>query len=703
VLDEADTYLVVAADKGTARLSDTANAIAREYGFWLDDAFASGGSTGYDHKALGITARGAWEAVRRHFRELGLDPERDPISAVGVGDMSGDVFGNGMLLSRSLRLLAAYDHRHVFLDPDPDVERAYAERARLFALPASSWDEYDRRHLSPGGGVWPRSAKSVPLAPEVRAALGVEAEALAPTELIRAILRAPVDLLWNGGIGTVVKASTETDADAQDRASDPIRVDADQLRCRVVAEGGNLGLTRRARVEYAARGGRVNADFIDNSAGVNCSDHEVNLKILLDLAVRRGELDREARNALLRDVTEDVVAHVLYDSFLQAQVLSQEVRESAGRMYAYEDLMVSLEADGRLDRAAEALPSTQAMAERHRAGRGMERPELALLLAYAKRDVARALLASPLLDDPWLARDLEAYFPAPVVARFRHLLEAHPLRRRLLATISANLVLNALGPTFVSHLVIERGAQPAEVVGAYRIAREVTGAGPRWEAIEALDGVAADVQVRLMAGADRLVEAVTRWYLAWAPGAGLGEAVARGRAGWTAFADVVAGLASEEWDAAARELEAQGVPPALAAEHVRKRALESGPDVVDVAAALGRDVPEVAQAFFLVRDRLGMDRLERELEGLRTDTRTGRWALQAMREDLLRARRELAERALAERPDVPVQEAVEAFLAARDASCRRLGAFLRSLSLDGTGDLTALGLAVRHLGGIAEA
>ena len=369
VLDEDDTYLVVAADKGTATFSDTANRVSEERGFWLGDAFASGGSSGYDHKALGITARGAWESVKRHFSELGVDVAADPFTVAGIGDMSGDVFGNGMLLSDRIRLVAAYDHRHVFLDPDPDPDAGFAERQRLFDLTGSSWDDYDREQISEGGGVWPRTAKSIPLSPQVRTALGVEDERLAPTDLIRALLRAPVDLLWNGGIGTVVKASDETDADAMDRASDAIRVDARDLRCRVVGEGGNLGFTRRGRVEYAREGGLINADFIDNSAGVDCSDHEVNLKILLGLAEQRGELDRPGRDALLREVTGDVVAHVLYDSFLQAQILADEVVVSKTRMYAYEDLAAALEQRGLLDRSAEALPATEEIAERRRAGR----------------------------------------------------------------------------------------------------------------------------------------------------------------------------------------------------------------------------------------------------------------------------------------------------------------------------------------------
>src|SRR5215218_8687815 len=565
VLDEEDTYLVVAADKGTATFSDTANRVAEEYGFWLGDAFASGGSSGYDHKKLGITARGAWESVKRHFRELELDPATDPFTVVGIGDMSGDVFGNGMLLSDRIRLVAAYDHRHIFIDPDPDPDVGFAERKRLFELAGSSWNDYDRAKISEGGGVWPRTAKRIPLSEATQSALGIEDESLAPNDLIRAILRAPVDLLWNGGIGTVVKASDETDEAAQDRSSDAIRVDAAELRCRAVGEGGNLGFTRRARVEYARGGGRINADFIDNSAGVDCSDHEVNLKVLLGLAERAGRLTRPDRDVLLRDVTDAVVAHVLYDSFLQAQIIAQEARRSASRLDAYEDLMAVLEEDGLLDRASEALPSGEELAERRRAGRGMERPELSSLLTYAKRRVKRSLLAAELLEDPWFERDLRAYFPAPVVERFGDLLGEHPLRRELVATINANLVVNALGPVFVSQLVSERGARPAEVVRAYRIAREVTGAEAEWEAIESLEGrVEPELQAELMGGVDELVDAVTRWYLSESQSAALASAVEAGRDGFVRLAAAARTLGGEELHAAraaiVERLVAGGIP-----------------------------------------------------------------------------------------------------------------------------------------------
>jgi glutamate dehydrogenase len=704
VLDEDDTYLVVAADKGTATFSDLANSVAQEAGFWLDDAFASGGSSGYDHKKLGITARGAWESVRRHFRELDRDPERDEITVVGIGDMSGDVFGNGMLLSRTIRLIGAYDHRHVFLDPDPDAAASFEERRRLFELGqsgSSSWDDYDRELISEGGGVYSRTAKSIPLSPQVRAALGVEEERLAPTDVIRAILRAEVDLLWNGGIGTVVKASTESDADAADRSSDAIRVDARQLRARVVGEGGNLGFTRRARVEYAAGGGLINADFIDNSAGVDCSDHEVNLKVLLGLAERRGEMTRAERDELLLAVTDDVVGHVLYDSFLQAQIIAQEFERSGGRMFAYEDLMALLEERGMLDRASEDLPTSEVITERRRAGRGMERPELAVLVAYAKRWVARELEGSDYLEDPWLRRDLEEYFPDAVVARCGQHLDEHPLRSELLRMINANSVVNSLGPTFVSQLVSERGSDVAGIVRAYRIAREVIRADDLWSPIERLEGIDRAAQAELMNGVDALVEATTRWYAASPPQGPLEEIVRAGREGFDRYQAVLARLGGEERERrraeTQRRLADAGVPEPLARAHALRPELVQAPDITRAAAETGRTIEDVAEAYFVLGEALQLEWMERELARVRSATRMQRWALQAVREDAAAARREVVQRALREGGEAGPREAVERFLAARADAARGLAELLRSLAREGDPDLAGFMLAVRQL------
>jgi glutamate dehydrogenase len=622
--------------------------------------------------------------------------------------MSGDVFGNGMLLSRTLKLVAAYDHRHVFIDPDPDPARSWEERKRLFELAASSWDDYDREVMSEGGGVYPRTAKRIDLSERARAALGIEDdEPRSPAEVIQAILRAPVDLLWNGGIGTVVKASTESDADALDRSSDAIRVDADQLRCRVVGEGGNLGLTQRARIEFARRGGHVNADFIDNSAGVDCSDHEVNLKILLDLAVRAGDLPREERDGLLRDVTDDVVRHVLQDSYLQAQIIAQEVQESAARVFAYEDLMAQLEEEGLLNRAVERLPVGDEMAERRRAGEGIARPELAILLADAKRSLTDALLDGTLVGDAFFETDLSAYFPPAVVERFGHLLPEHPLRRELVATIVSNDVINSMGSTFVSQMQSELGAHPEEVVRAYRIACEVTRAKGRWARVEEL-GTTVDAEVTwdLRRGVHTLVSDVARWFLSLAPGADLRSTIDRHRAGFERLEQTMPDLRDEEWrtehEQKASELMARGVPEELARTHAFQRAMIHAPDAVAVADETGRDVLDAARALFEIGEGLRLEWLEREIEGLPSATRLQRWAEQAVLDDVLEARRVLALQALQESPDASAEDAVAAFLQSREDPRRRLAAFTRALALEGSTDLAGLSLAVRHLRELAR-
>jgi glutamate dehydrogenase len=704
--DADDPYLVVAADKGTATFSDTANAISLEYGFWLGDAFASGGSQGYDHKELGITARGAWESVRRHFRELGVDVMAEPFTVVGIGDMSGDVFGNGMLYTPKIELVCAFDHRHVFIDPDPDPASSYAERQRLFATPGSSWADYDRSLMSPGGAVVDRRAKSVTLSPEARAALSITDDVpaeMTPAQVIHHALQAPVDLLWNGGIGTYVKASREGHSEVGDRANDQVRVNGDEVRARVVGEGGNLGFTQRGRIEYARNGGRINTDFIDNSAGVDTSDHEVNIKILLGLAIQRGELTMQERDELLQSCADDVVAHVLYDNYQQAQILSQEMEVSAQRVEAYEDLMQQLEAgDGELEREVEFLPSSEVMIERRAAGEGLVRPELAVLLAYAKRSIFAALVASDLTDSPYLVEDLRSYFPPRIVERFGHLLEHHPLRRELIATIVANDVVNAQGITFVSRMVTETGASPAEVVRAFRIARDVTGAVQRWADVEALDGmIDPRIQNELMTGVDWLVETSSRWYLVHAAGRHLADAVGDARASFEELSAVIDQIGPEAWreehEHAARRLEAEGVPPALAQRHAFQAELVHGPDIITVAHATGRTVLEVTRAFFLLGERLQLDWLENQVESMPGGSRWQRWALQSMEDDLFTLRRTLAEAVLDECGALPIDEAVDKFIEARADTFARLQRFMRSLAVDGMGDLAQLTVALRQI------
>jgi glutamate dehydrogenase len=487
--DGDDAYLVVAADKGTASFSDIANELSAEYGFWLGDAFASGGSVGYDHKVMGITARGAWEAVKRHFGELNIDAQTTDFSVIGIGDMSGDVFGNGMLLSEHILLLAAFDHRHIFLDPDPDAKISFAERRRLFDLPRSSWQDYNPALISAGGGVYSRQIKAVPVSEAVRRVLGLDSRItqLSPPELLRAILRAPVDLLYNGGIGTYVKARTESHTQAGDKANDSIRVNGDELRVKIVAEGGNLGLTQRGRVEAALAGVLLNTDAIDNSAGVDCSDHEVNIKIFVDRMISDGILDAAHRSTFLAGMTDDVSSLVLKNNFDQNVLLVNDRQNAVADGSSHERLMGWLEVAAELNREIEGLPSTtQLRARLDRSGRGLTAPELAVLAAYAKIDLARALGESDLADDPWFAATLRGYFPKPLSSRFYAELDSHPLRREIISTILANDMINSGGITFAFRIAEETSATESAAARAFVAIREIYGLTPLLETVNGL-------------------------------------------------------------------------------------------------------------------------------------------------------------------------------------------------------------------------
>ena len=497
IYDDPDPYLVVAADKGTATFSDVANAIALEYDFWLGDAFASGGSQGYDHKKEGITARGAWVCAERHFRELGINPNTDTFTAVGIGDMSGDVFGNGMLHSDSMQLVAAFNHLHIFLDPDPDAKTSYIERKRLFELPRSTWQDYDERLISEGGGVFSRQAKNIPLSEQVRERLGITATELSGQDLIKAILAAPVDLLWNGGIGTYVKSSSERHADVGDSSNDSVRIDADDLRTRIVGEGGNLGFTQLARIEYATAGGRINTDAIDNSGGVDMSDHEVNIKILLQPLVRSGQLGSDARNDLLKQMTDQVSHLVLADNYTQSLSLSLASARSTQQLANYRRLQGYLAERVKLAAEVEFLPNRKTYQARTQAGQGLSRPELAILLAYAKMDVYQQLLESPVPDEPFVTPLLHSYFPDVLSEQYQDALEHHSLRREIIATQLTNRVVDILGMTFVQRLIRDSGAGASAVVRSAHLALELTHAHSFLADVYAADyQVPADAQYR---------------------------------------------------------------------------------------------------------------------------------------------------------------------------------------------------------------
>ena len=689
--DGDDPYLVVAADKGTATFSDIANAISADYGFWLGDAFASGGSAGYDHKKMGITARGAWECVKRHFREMGVDTQKTDFTVAGIGDMSGDVFGNGMLLSRHIRLQAAFDHRHIFLDPDPDPARGFAERARLFALPRSSWDDYDRKQLSRGGGVFPRTLKSIALPAEARALLGLESASAAPNEIIRAILKMPVDLLWNGGIGTYIKASDETNAEVGDRSSDGVRINGKELLAKVVGEGGNLGLSQRGRVEYGLKGGRLNTDFIDNSAGVNTSDVEVNIKILLNPQVAEGRLARGERNRLLVRMTGAVADVVLRNNYLQGQAISTLEVQSAARLQEFQHLIRSLERSGDLNRALEFLPSDDELLERRKRGIGLARPELAILLAYSKIWLNNHLLASDVPEDPYLSHELERYFPAPLQERFPRAISHHRLRREIIATATTNSLVNRMGPTFVTRAQEDTGAEPAQIARAYTAAREIFAMREVWEQIEALDNrVPAKLQYEAAFQTSRLLRHATYWLLASRRrGLQVDGAVKEFRSGVheleARIAELLSGDELERFAEARRRYTEAGLPPPLAARVASLEALNAALDIVEISAAHKVSVTETARVYFEVGTRTGLDWLRTRIEKLAVD---GPWqaiARTGLRDGALRVHRRLTERVLTRRERGSASARVNAWL---ESSGKELAHWQRTLT-----DMRAAGAA----------
>ncbi|MFF3307261.1 NAD-glutamate dehydrogenase [Streptomyces sp. NPDC002952] len=643
--DGEDTYLVVAADKGTATFSDIANEVAESYDFWLGDAFASGGSAGYDHKKMGITARGAWESVKRHFRELGHDTQTEDFTAVGVGDMSGDVFGNGMLLSEHICLVAAFDHRHIFIDPKPDAATSFAERRRLFELPRSSWADYDSALISAGGGVFPRTAKAIPVNAHIREALGIEAGVtkMTPADLMKAILSAPVDLLWNGGIGTYVKSAAESHADVGDKANDAIRVDGADLRVKVVGEGGNLGLTQLGRIEFAQAGGRINTDAIDNSAGVDTSDHEVNIKILLNAVVANGDLTVKQRNKLLAEMTDEVGQLVLRNNYAQNVAIANALAQSGSMLHAQQRFIRHLVREGHLNRALEFLPTDRQIRERLNSAQGLTGPETAVLLAYTKITVSDELLATSLPDDPYLQKLAHAYFPTALRERFREQIDAHALRREIVTTVLVNDTVNTGGTSFLHRLREETGASLEEIVRAQTAARAIFESSAVWDAVEALDTVVdADVQTRIRLHSRRLVERGTRWLLNNRPQPlQLAETISFFSEGvnkvWGELPKLLRGADLEWYQQIYDELSGAGVPEGLAERVAGFSSAFPTLDIVAVADRMGKDPMAVAEVYYDLADRLSITQLmDRIIELPRAD----RWqsmARASIREDLYAA------------------------------------------------------------------
>ncbi|OAN49260.1 NAD-glutamate dehydrogenase [Paramagnetospirillum marisnigri] len=711
-LDGDDPYLVVAADKGTATFSDIANSISLERGFWLGDAFASGGSQGYDHKKMGITARGAWVAVERHFREMGIDTRTQDFTAIAVGDMSGDVFGNGMLRSKHTLLVAAFNHAHIFLDPDPDPMASLAERQRLFDA-VKAWPDYDVSRISAGGGIYPRSAKTIPLSPQVKARFGIDADTLPPNELIRLLLKAPVDLLFLGGIGTYVKASGETNAEVGDRANDSLRIDGRDIRAKVVGEGANLGFTQLGRIEYAqagagGTGGRINTDAIDNSAGVDCSDHEVNIKILVNDLVAAGDLTPKQRDKLLVEMTDEVGALVLRDNYLQTQALSMMEVLGADLLDAEARFMRLLEKAGRLDRAIEFLPGDEVLTERAARKQGFARPELAVLLAYGKIWLYEHILHSDLPDDPFMATDLAKYFPTALQERFGAEISRHRLRREIAATVATNSIVNRVGGAFVAELMETTGHPPAQVARAYIVARDAFRLREVWKEIEGLDGtVPAAAQTAMLIEANRLVERATLWVLRSMPSPfALGDGIGELSPGVLALEEAVPHVLPPDAAAAVaariNQFVEQGVPESLARRVGNLIVLASAADILRIATRRGISISVAGRLYFAVGARFSLGWLRASAEKL---SGRGHWlklASAAAIEDLYGHQRDITDRVAASQPGLEPAEAICAWAEGNRAAVERSEALLAELKAASHIDLPMIMVAGRQLRTLTE-
>ena len=701
--DGDDPYLVVAADKGTATFSDIANGISADYGFWLDDAFASGGSAGYDHKKMGITARGAWEAVRRHFREQGLNVQKDPFTVAAIGDMAGDVFGNGMLLSRKINLVAAFNHLHIFLDPDPDMAASYRERKRLFRKPRSGWSDYDEALISKGGGVFSRQAKTIRLSPEVRKMLDTDETSMQPNALIRLILKMRVDLLWNGGIGTYVKASTESHIDVGDRSNDIVRVDAKQLRCKVIGEGGNLGLTQHARIEFSLAGGRINTDFIDNSAGVDSSDREVNIKILLSDVAKQKNMTRSKRNELLASMTDSVAKLVLRNNYLQTQSISMSEIRSVERIDEIARLISNLEKTGLLDRELEFLPDDTAIEDRRARKQGFTRPELAVVLSYAKIDLYDGLIASGETLEDFLIVDPLRYFPSILRKRYSEFIPGHRLSRQILATLIANDLVNRMGPAFVKRVQDDTNADIVTIARAYTVARQICGVGGLFKTIESLDNqLPATAQMSMLFELSRTLRHACYWLIEqFGDTLEIAKTVDRLKAGmktvYMRTSNTMSTSARQRQEKAAADYQELGASEALANKMSSLLLTRAALDIADLAEVYKRDVMETAKLYAAFNEHLSLFLLHVGAEDLRV---SGRWqaiARNNLREEFYQIRREHAARFLKKRSKQDVSVAAGKWLQENQPEVKEFRDMLEEMKLRGALDFATLSVAAREL------
>jgi len=710
--DEDDTYLVVAADKGTATFSDIANEISDEYGHWLGDAFASGGSHGYDHKKMGITARGAWVSVQRHFREIGINIQEQPFSVVGVGDMSGDVFGNGMLLSDQIKLVAGFNHMHIFIDPTPDPASSFEERQRLFALPRSSWQDYNEKLISKGGGIFSRSAKSIRLTSEIKELVNTKKLSVTPSELISLLLKAPVDLLWNGGIGTYVKASSELHTEVGDKANDILRVNANDLQCKVIGEGGNLGLTQKARIEYGLLGGSIFTDFIDNAAGVDCSDHEVNIKILLNKQIADGELTEKQRNRHLESMTESVSELVLHNNYQQTQAISLSYIETHRRTEEYRRVIHYLESTGKLNRELEFLPSDEVLAERKGRQEGLSQAELSILISYVKADMKEALMNTELGDDPYLIRSLESAFPEVLTQKFNRAIVNHPLHKEIIATQIANDIFNHMSISYYNRIQQSTGVCHGDIAKAYVATKEIFSLNDIWSEVEALDyKVDSDVQYHMMLRLSRLIRRASRWLIK----------NHRTQLNISSLIDLYAGhiqnlrqqlpsllphALKEQWQVAYDELLAMGAPESLANALSSCEYLYDFLGIISASNILKKDITIVACSFFSLGQRLNLDDFSEHLEKkMPTATHWQSLARESLRDDLERQQRQLTQNMLTrtECNEEDIQAKVDDWLSQQEVLTARWKHMIVELNNHNDGDISMLSIAIRELSDLSQA